>query len=175
MTALTGNINHTETKGKLSVAYSNEAGSLIGVEFTSVAQSDATIIMAVCAGVSDENPRMMSSSTTRTGEISLSGGDNMDRRVAVLENDVGRIKSDIAEIKTDYRALTTPVNETRRDVAIILQSLVDIKSSLDSKPSKSDVDAKISSSSNKQIIWTIGSILSIVGIAAAVVIKILSS
>ncbi|HBR6834661.1 TPA: hypothetical protein L9193_003360 [Klebsiella aerogenes] len=58
-------------------------------------------------------------------------------RVAKLESDVGYIRRDIDELRADVKAIT-------QNIAISLERLDTIRTSLDKKPSTDTVDKKIS-------------------------------
>ncbi|WP_255986258.1 MULTISPECIES: hypothetical protein [Klebsiella pneumoniae complex] len=97
------------------------------------------------------------------------GGDGMlEVRVAKLEANVEDIKANIAEVRADVRDLRNSSAETRRDVAVILQKQVDIDEKLSKKPSISEMNNAISSAVNKQIIWTVATMLAISGISMTV-------
>ncbi|MDW5499765.1 hypothetical protein R6Y99_08175 [Pseudomonas lundensis] len=103
---------------------------------------------------------------TQGGEGSTSdGGDNMNKRLAILESDVSHIKNDLATLKEDARKTNSVMADVKTDVAVILQKLVDIDKDLSKKPSSSEVTSAIVSATNKQIIWTIGIAMAILGLA----------
>lgn len=89
----------------------------------------------------------------------------MEKRLAVLETEVSHIKSDISYIRDDVKKLQTDVEKVSRDTAVVLQKLVDIDSNLSKKPSTSDMSSAIASAANKQIVWTIGIAIAILGLA----------
>ena len=94
------------------------------------------------------------------------GGNGMDQRMAVLESKVSQINSDVTQLKSTVSAID-------KNTAVILERLDNIKESLAKKPSSDAVDKKIAEAKVSQIIWTIGSVLTIVSIASGIVIKIL--
>lgn len=65
------------------------------------------------------------------------GGGMIEVRVAKLESDVGYIRRDIDELRADVKAIT-------QNIAISLERLDTIRTSLDKKPSTDTVDKKIS-------------------------------
>ncbi|ENL4043663.1 hypothetical protein JY549_17095 [Serratia marcescens] len=89
----------------------------------------------------------------------------METRIAVIEASVGHIKADITTLKDDVGNTKADISEVKRDVAVILQKLVDIDTNLSKKPSTSEVSAAIATATNKQIIWTIGIAMAILGLA----------
>lgn len=94
------------------------------------------------------------------------GGDGMlETRVAKLEANVEDIKANLAEARADIRDLRTDMSKTSRDVAVILQKQLDIDEKLAKKPSLSEMQSAISSAVNKQIAWTVGTGLAILGLA----------
>lgn len=93
------------------------------------------------------------------------GGDNMEMRLAVLENDVSHIKADISDLKTDVKKNSEEISEVTKDVAVILQKLVDIDANLSKKPSTNEMTTAITTAVNKQIIWTIVTALGVLGLA----------
>ncbi|EAB1772033.1 hypothetical protein ACMCO3_001557 [Salmonella enterica] len=103
------------------------------------------------------------------------GGDGMyEARIAKLESDVESIRKDVSDLRSDIRSVSSDITAISRDTAVMLQKLVDIDSKLSTKPSIDSVDAKITSSANKQIIWTVGSIITAIGIATGLIIKLMS-
>ena len=156
-----------EKRGKLLVAFSDDDGSSVGVEFSSTTQKNATAIMGVCVSTFGEDAgRVVTSSNSGdTSENSSDGGDNMDKRIAVLESDVAHIKSDITDIKVDNRKSSSDTADIKKDVAVILQKLIDIDEKVSKKPSTSEMTAAIASAVNKQIIWTIVTAIGVLGLA----------
>ncbi|ENT5010334.1 hypothetical protein ACOSU5_000127 [Salmonella enterica subsp. enterica serovar Newport] len=94
------------------------------------------------------------------------GSNNMlEARVARLEADVENIKTNLSEARSDISRLRDISADTSRDVAVVLQKIVDVDEKLSKKPSKSEVQTLISSAVNKQILWTIGTGFALLGIA----------
>ncbi|EHM0711554.1 hypothetical protein JDT53_20875 [Escherichia coli] len=89
----------------------------------------------------------------------------LETRVAKLEANVEDIKANLAEARADIRDLRTDMSKTSRDVAVILQKQLDIDEKLAKKPSLSEMQSAISSAVNKQIAWTVGTGLAILGLA----------
>lgn len=89
----------------------------------------------------------------------------MEKRIAVLESDVAHIKCDIADIKVDNRKLTSDTADVKKDVAVILQKLIDIDDKVSKKPSNSEMTTAITSAVNKQIMWTIVTAIGVLGLA----------
>lgn len=96
------------------------------------------------------------------------GGNMLEVRVAKLEANVEDIKANLAEARSDIRDLRNSSADTKRDVAVILQKQVDIDEKLSKKPSLSEMNSAISSAVNKQIIWTVATMLAISGISMTV-------
>ncbi|EMT0828644.1 hypothetical protein WMC13_004610 [Salmonella enterica] len=92
----------------------------------------------------------------------------LEVRVAKLEANVEDIKANLAEARSDIRDLRNSSADTKRDVAVILQKQVDIDEKLSKKPSLSEMNNAISSAVNKQIIWTVATMLAISGISMTV-------
>ena len=159
----------SRSEGKLLIAYSDNNGSTIGVEYASVASTQANFLMGVSSvAASDKQKRIVTSSAlgnTDETETTNDGGDDMEKRIAVLEAEVAHIKSDVAELKGDVKKIRDDVATTTRDMAVVLQKLVDIDANLLKKPSTSEMSSAISSAANKQICWTIGVAFAILGIA----------
>lgn len=157
----------SEHKGKLVVAFSDNKGSSIGVEFSSTTQKSATTIMGICTSAlgGEAGKLVTSTSSSDTSSRSSGGGDNMETRLSVLEAEVSHIKTDVADIKSDLKKMQTENSNLSRDVAVILQKVVDIDSNISKKPSSSEMIAAIASATNKQIIWTLGIAMAILGFA----------
>ncbi len=157
----------SEPKGKLVVAFSDNKGSSIGVEFSSTTQKSATTIMGICTSAlgGEAGKLVTSTSSSDTSSRSSGGGDNMETRLSVLEAEVSHIKTDVADIKSDLKKMQTENSNLSRDVAVILQKVVDIDSNISKKPSSSEMIAAIASATNKQIIWTLGIAMAILGFA----------
>lgn len=155
------------SQGKLTVTYSNSEGSGLGMEFYSTTRQTATAIFGVCASAigTDKGSLVSFSSSGDTNENSSDGGDNMDKRIAVLESDVAHIKSDISDLKTDQRKATSDISDAKKDIAVVLQKLLDIDEKLSKKPSTSEMTTAITSAVNKQIVWTIVTALGVLGLA----------
>ncbi|WP_234016108.1 MULTISPECIES: hypothetical protein [Cronobacter] len=135
--------------GKLLMTFSDTIGSTVGIELSSIASTKASILMqAVQIAASDSAGRVVSSSSLSDNGLikttTTDGGDNMESRVAVLENDVSHIKSDTKELKTSVSELTSTVNSIDKNMAVVLERLETIKESLDKKPSTDAVEKRIS-------------------------------
>ncbi|EOG7152737.1 hypothetical protein ACE3IK_21210 [Enterobacter hormaechei subsp. xiangfangensis] len=157
-------------EGKLIIAYSDKNGSTVGIEFSAVASSQATLLMGACSvAATGKEKRIVTSAAIDDTKIiqttSDDGGDDMEKRIALLESDVSHIKGDIADIKTDNRKLSSDTSDIRKDVAVILQKLVDIDEKLSKKPSNSEMTTAITSAVNRQIVWTIVTALAVLGLA----------
>ncbi|MDU1029336.1 MAG: hypothetical protein E7A50_07565 [Clostridiales bacterium] len=100
------------------------------------------------------------------GDGNGGGGNMLEEKVAKLESDVGYIRRDVDELKMDLKSISS-------NMTTALERLSSIKESLANKPSSDAVDKKIAEAKVSQIIWTIGSVLTIVSIASGIVIKIL--
>ncbi|HGW3101527.1 hypothetical protein L2106_11110 [Citrobacter portucalensis] len=135
--------------GKLLIAYSDKSGSTIGLEFSAVASSQATFLMGACSvAASGKQKRIVTSTAMDDTEIIQTatddGGDNMEKRIAILEVEVSHIKQDVSEIKTAVSKIDTTANSLDKNMAVVLEKLSAIKDSLDKKPSADAVDKKIS-------------------------------
>lgn len=146
-----------EKQGRLLVAYSDDSGATLGVEFSSTTQATATAIMGVCTStIGDSTSRLVTSTTSGdTSSNSSGGGDNMERRLAVLEAEVSHIQSDVSELKSESKTLLTTTLETKGDVKVILQKLVDLDEKIAGKAGTSLVDAKVGEIKT----WMLGIIL----------------
>lgn len=133
-------------KGSLLVSYSNEKGDRIGYEFSSTTQGVATAIFGVCATTMGIPTRALVSSsfTGDTGKNSTDGGDDMEKRLAVLEVEVSHIRSDVSELKTSTISIQSTVNTIDKNMAVVLEKLSSIKADIDKKPSSDAVARKIS-------------------------------
>lgn len=112
-------------------------------------------------------------SSTRDGsnEFKSDGGDGggggmIEARVAKLESDINYIRRDVDEIKADVKSVS-------QNMTIVLERLESIKESLNKKPSTDVVDKKISDAKLSQIIWTIGSVLTLISVSTGIIIKVL--
>lgn len=103
--------------------------------------------------------------TSKYGNGNGGGGSMLEARVAKLEADVENIKLNLAEARSDIRELVGTAASTKADVSVILQKLIDIDKDLSKKPSTSDMTSAIASATTRQIIWTIGIALAILGLA----------
>lgn len=164
-------------KGVVDFSYTDDAGSKLGFTFTSVPQTIANVLITTCAAASQNVTQnvLFESTIDDTVIITNNNGGDMNERIARLESDVSHIKTDIHGIREDTRQFLANSSDSKKDVAVILQSLVDISENLNKKASKSDVNAMISSATNKQIIWTISSLIAVVGLASTIIIKALAS
>ncbi|HGH7261658.1 TPA: hypothetical protein ACHQNL_001376 [Serratia marcescens] len=152
------------------VAFVDQEGKNVGVKFSSVAASEAHLVFQACATVlNGRKSRVVTAEAIGdnryTTTTTTDGGDNMETRIAVIEASVGHIKADITTLKDDVGNTKADISEVKRDVAVILQKLVDIDTNLSKKPSTSEVSAAIATATNKQIIWTIGIAMAILGLA----------
>ncbi|WP_313017911.1 hypothetical protein [Atlantibacter hermannii] len=164
-----------EKRGKLLVAFSDDDGSSVGVEFSSTTQRSATAIMGVCFSTFGDNTGRLvtSSNSSDTSENSSDGGDNMEKRLAILENEVAHIKGEVSELKSTANAVSLTVNSIDKNMAVALERLEFIKDSLAKKPNTDTVDRKISEAKVSQIIWTIASFFTLISIASGIIIKTL--
>lgn len=164
---ITGKEESLENVGKLILAFSDPSGSSVGVEFSSTTQKQATAIMGICASTfGDSTSRLVtSSSTSDTSSKSSDGGNDMEKRIAILEAEVAHIKSGVADLKDDAKKIRDDVAATSRDMAVVLQKLVDIDGNLSKKASTAEMSSAISSAANKQIAWTIATAFAILGVA----------
>lgn len=154
-------------EGKLLIAYSDKNGSTVGIEFSAVASSQATLLMGACSvAASGKEKRIVTSAALDDTEIiqttSDDGGDDMDKRLAVLEAEVAHIKSSMAEIKEDTRKISSDSAEAKRDTALLLQKSLDFDASLSKKPSVDYFEAKFSGLETKIAdvkVWMLGVLL----------------
>lgn len=142
----TGSVPAIERQGKLLVAYSNDDGSAIGIEFASTTQKAATAVFGICASsLGERTGRLVSfASSSDTLGNSTDGGDNMETRIAVLEADVAHIKKDASDLKDKASSIETIVNSVDKNMAVVLERLDGIKESLSKKPSTDAVEKRIS-------------------------------
>ncbi|EJI5002495.1 hypothetical protein OEE08_004932 [Escherichia coli] len=154
-------------EGKLVIAYSDKNGSTVGLEFSSVASSQATLLMKACSvAASDKEKRIVTSVVMDDTEIiqttSDDGGDDMDKRLAVLEAEVAHIKSSMAGIKEDTQKISSDSTDAKRDTAVLLQKSLDFDASLSKKPSVDYFEAKFSALETKIAdvkVWMLGVLL----------------
>lgn len=157
-------------EGRLLIAYSDKSGGTVGVEFSAVASSQATLLIGACSvAASDKPKRIVTSAVIDDTDIiqtsTNDGGDDMEKRLAVLETEVSHIKSDVSELKADVKQIASDVASIQRDMAVVLQKVIDIDKGLSEKPSTSAMNGAIASAANKQIVWTIGIAFAILGLA----------
>ncbi|WP_446027846.1 hypothetical protein [Lelliottia amnigena] len=147
----------SEKKGKLVVAFSDDDGASVGVEFASTTQKTATAIMGICAStIGDRTGRLVTSSSSGdTLENSTGGGDNMEKRLAVLEAEVAHIKNDISDIKIEQRTIAANAASASSDIKVVLQKLIDIDTNLSSKAGKDFVESTVSGMK----VWLLGILL----------------
>ncbi|OTA16539.1 hypothetical protein Xbed_03466 [Xenorhabdus beddingii] len=67
------------------------------------------------------------------------GGGDMESRVARLESDVEHIKTTMNDMKSDLKSVTNDVGVMKTDVALILQKMDSLSSTVESKANSSDV------------------------------------
>ncbi|MDC9615849.1 hypothetical protein PSI19_18640 [Xenorhabdus khoisanae] len=67
------------------------------------------------------------------------GNDMLEARVAKLESDVEHIKNTMNDMKFDLKSVTGDVGTMKTDVALILQKIDNISSSVESKATNTDV------------------------------------
>lgn len=91
----------------------------------------------------------------------------LEARVAKLESDVENIKTNLAEARGDISILRESSASTSRDVAVILQKMVDVDDKLSKKPSKNDVEVMLVSTTNKLILWLIATSVALLGLGLA--------
>lgn len=140
---------------------SNEVNMSMG--FDAVPTHYAASVMTALATVSNgktpvvvKNPSVVDNTTINN---SSDGGDDMDKRLVVLEAEVAHIKSSIAEIKEDTRRISSDATDAKRDTAVILQKSLDFDASLSKKPSVDYFDAKFSGLETKIAdvkVWMLG-------------------
>jgi len=133
-------------QGKLLVTYSEHEGSSVGVEFSSASKLAATKIFSVCASaMGNSTGRLVSSASSgNTEKNSENGGDDMEKRLAVLEVEVSYVKSDVSDLKKTTKSIESTVNSIDKNMAVVLEKLGSIKAELDKKPSADAVEKKIS-------------------------------
>lgn len=138
----------SSTEGKLLIAYSDKSGSTVGLEFTSVASEQATFLMGACTVAASGKHKRIVTSTPMSNTHSIesntgSGGNDMEKRIAVLEADVAHIKGDVSEIKSSVSSLNATVISLDKNMAVALEKLSGIKDSIDKKPSTDAVEKRI--------------------------------
>jgi hypothetical protein len=90
-------------EGKLLIAYSDQSGSTVGLEFSAVASSQATLLMGACSfAASDKQKRIVTSvgmDDTKIIQTSTEdGGDDMEKEYRFLKLKLPTSK-DVTEIK----------------------------------------------------------------------------
>ncbi|WP_244370886.1 hypothetical protein [Rahnella sp. ChDrAdgB13] len=157
-----GSASSLDRQGKLLVAYSNDDGSTIGVEFAATTQKVATAVFGICASTLGESTGRLVSSAASSDTLmkSTDGGDNMETRIAVLEADVAHIKKDVSDLKAKASSIETIVNSVDKNMAVVLERLDGIKESLSKKPSTDAVEKRISDA-KLAIILTVPAIIAV--------------
>ncbi|KKF38180.1 hypothetical protein SY86_00110 [Erwinia tracheiphila] len=79
---------------------------------------------------------------TGSNRLITGGGDNMEKRLAVLEAEVSHIKTDITEIKADQKNLISGMADIKADVKVLIQKIVDIDDKVATKASEDFVEKK---------------------------------
>ncbi|MDF7627684.1 hypothetical protein PUG46_00205 [Erwiniaceae bacterium L1_55_4] len=162
----TGTSAHVDNYGVLAVTYTKDDGSSLGVEFTSASEDAATGIFSVCASkMGNATGRLVSSSSTgNTLKKTNDGGDDMEKRIAVLEAEVTHIRTDVGDLKKSSLEIDKTVNSLDKNMAIVLERLTAIKESLDKKPSTDAVEKRISDAKLAILLGVPG----IIGVATAI-------
>jgi len=148
-------------QGKLLIAFSDEKnGSTVGVEYLSMGSTQANFLMGICSvAASDNEKRIVTSSAlgdTGSNQITThDGGDNLEKRLAVLEAEVAHIKSDISDIKKDQRTIASDAASSSSDIKVVLQKLIDIDTNLSTKAGKDYVESAVSGMK----VWLLGILL----------------
>lgn len=143
---------------------SNEVNMSMG--FDAVPTHYAASVMTALATISRRSTPVVVKSPSvvdnTTIHNSSDGGDDMDKRLAVLEAEVAHIKSSMAEIKEDTRNISSDSTDAKRDTAVLLQKSLDFDASLSKKPSVDYFDAKFSALETKIAdvkVWILGVLL----------------
>lgn len=157
-----GTASPAEKQGKLLVAYSIDDGSTVGVEFSSASQETATAVFGICATTLAESTGRLvtSSSLGDTSGNSSGGGENMEKRLAVLDAEVSHIKLDVSDIKQKISSIEVTVNSVDKNMAVVLERLENIKESLSKKPSTDAIEKRISEA-KLAVILTVPAIIAV--------------
>jgi len=143
--------------GIVSLSFSGENGSFR--QFFSSSQEDAVSIFAACLHVSEASTPLLVSAPHMDDIVCnkpiTGGGDNMEKRLAVLEAEVSHIKADITEIKSDQRNLISGMADIKADVKVIIQKVLDINGKISTKASEDFVEKK----AGQIKIWMLGLLL----------------
>lgn len=100
-------------------------------------------------------------------------GDEMSERIAKIETSIEHLVASINAMDAKLTAIGNTTSDIKAGNAAIIEKFVEYEKKLDKKPSKDEVDSKITGQANKQIIWSITSLLVIIGIASSIIVKML--
>lgn len=151
--------NTPEKTGELHIYFSDTPGSSAGVKFAATTPAQAVALMRVCgSSLGYGTGTVVTSAGLRdTPDKSSDGGDNMEKRLTVLETDVSHIKKDVGELKSDVSVLVDKFQSLDKNMATAVTKL-DVKldaitESLANKPSIDAVENRISKAQLSVILW----------------------
>lgn len=141
--------SRTPDTGNVIVRYTDSEASW-NVGFETVSQQHAIAFVSALATQAQKttpvvvSQAVVADNTHNTNQTN--GGDNMDKRIAILEVEVAYIKKDVSEVKDSVSKIDSTVASLDKNMALVLEKLNTIKESVDKKPSTESVDKKISDS-----------------------------
>ncbi|PBI79639.1 hypothetical protein A9993_07755 [Rahnella victoriana] len=100
-------------------------------------------------------------------------GDEMSERIAKIETSIEHLVASINAMDAKLTAIVNITSDIKAGNAAIIQNFVEYDKKLDKKPSKDEVESKITGQANKQILWSITSLLVIIGIASSIIVRLL--
>lgn len=170
------NIAIPQNEGILGVSFMNSEGSL-NQFFSSVSQHDACSVFASCVGISSGLTPMLASKRhkddTKFIISSSDGGDDMEQRLSILETKVSHIEAGVSDLKASLSKIDTTLSSIDKGFAVMSSNIENISCSISKMPTSDSIDKKISEAKVSQILWTIGSMLTLISIATGIIIKTL--
>ncbi|MCP1436593.1 hypothetical protein J3D56_000029 [Erwinia persicina] len=88
-------------------------------------------------------------------------GDEMSERIAKLENSVEHLVATAKAMDAKLDLIVNTIADVKAGNAAIVQNYINYDAKLDKKPSKDEVEKLISQATNKQIIWSIGTLIAL--------------
>jgi len=91
-------------------------------------------------------------------------GEDMSERIAKIEQRLDHLSAAIDSVNAKLDRVLETATDTKTVNTVIMDKFVEYDKKLDKKPSKDEVEKLIAQGTNKQIYWTIGTLLVLAGI-----------